>query len=121
MMPVIAHSLFGMMQVMIGAVQAFFQRCVTGITANPEKAENWLSRNSILITALNPVIGYQAGAELVKEAARRDLPIRQVAVEKARKAMLHNLSDGRAISVEEIERVFQDIRRLTEGGIIPGN
>jgi len=121
MMPVIAHSLFGMMQVMIGSVQALARRCVTGITANPVKAENWLSRNSILITALNPMIGYQAGAELVKEAARRDLPIRQVAVEKARLGLLHSLIDGRTISAEEIESVFQDIRRLTEGGIIPGN
>jgi fumarate hydratase class II len=121
MMPVIAHTLFGMMHVTIGAVQAFTHRCVTGITANPQKAENWLSRNSILITALNPLIGYRAGAELVKEAARRDLPIRQVAVEKARQGLLHNLLDGKPISVDEIEGVFQDLRRLTEGGMIPGN
>jgi len=121
MMPVIAHTLFGMMHVMIGAVQAFTYRCVTGITANPQKAEYWLSRNSILITALNPLIGYRAGAELVKEAARRDLPIRQVAIEKARQGLLHNLLDGKPTSVTEIEGVFQDLRRLTEGGIIPGN
>jgi fumarate hydratase class II len=121
MMPVIAHTLFGMMQVMIGALGAFTRGCVTGITANPSKAENWLSRNSILITALNPLIGYQAGTELVKEAARKDLPIRQVAVEKARQGLLLNLSDGKPVSIEEIENVFQDLRRLTEGGIISGN
>ena len=121
MMPVIAHTLFGMMQVMIGSVQAFSSRCVTGITANPARAENWLSRNSILITALNPLIGYRAGAELVKEAALRDLPIRQVAEEKARLGLLHNLNDGKVVSVEEIQGVFQDIRRLTDGGIMPGS
>ncbi len=120
MMPVIAHTLFGMMQVMIGALGAFTSGCVVGITANPGKAEHWLSRNSILITALNPLIGYQAGAELVKEAARQDLPIRQVAVEKARQGLLFNRSDGKPVSIEEIERVFQDLRRLTEGGIISG-
>jgi fumarate hydratase class II len=121
MMPVIAHTLFGMMQVMIGAIEAFTRGCVTGITANPAKAEHWLSRNSILITALNPLIGYQAGAELVKEAARKDLPIRQVAVEKARQGLLLNLNNGKPVSTEEIENVFQDLRRLTEGGIIAGN
>ena len=120
MMPVIAHSLFGMMQVMIGAVQAFTRGCVTGITANQAKAEHWLLRNSILITALNPLIGYQAGAELVKEAANQDLPIRQVAVEKARQGLLFNRKDGSPVSVAEIEHVFQDLRRLTEGGIIAG-
>jgi fumarate hydratase class II len=121
MMPVIAHSLFGMMHVMIGAVHAFTRRCVTGISANPQKAAYWLSLNSILITALNPLIGYRAGAELVKEAALRNLPIRQVAVEKARQGLLLNLLDGKPISVDEIEGVFQDLRRFTEGGIIPGN
>ena len=121
MMPVIAHTLFGMMQVMIGAIRTFTRGCVTGITANPVKAENWLARNSILITALNPLIGYQAGAELVKEAARKDLPIRQVAVEKARQGLLIKRSDGKPVSMDEIERVFQDLRRLTEGGIIAGN
>jgi aspartate ammonia-lyase len=118
MMPVIAHTLFGMMQVMIGAIETFTRGCVTGITANPEKAEHWLSRNSILITALNPLIGYQAGAELVKEATRKDLPIRQVAMEKARQGLLVNINYGKPISTEEIENVFRDLRRLTEGGII---
>jgi fumarate hydratase class II len=121
MMPVIAHTLFGMMHVMIGAVHAFTRRCVTGISANPQKAAYWLSLNSTLITALNPLIGYRAGAELVKEAALRNLPIRQVAVEKARQGLLLNLLDGKPISVDEIEGVFQDLRRFTEGGIIPGN
>jgi aspartate ammonia-lyase len=118
MMPVIAHTLFGMMQVMIGALSAFTSGCVSGITANPIKAENWLSRNSILITALNPLIGYQAGAELVKEAASKSLPIRQVAAEKARHGLLLNHNNGKPVSIDEIEHVFQDLRRLTEGGII---
>src|SRR5574342_1426831 len=39
MMPVLAHNLFEMMQVTIGAVKAFTENCVAGITANREKAE----------------------------------------------------------------------------------
>jgi fumarate hydratase class II len=68
MMPIIAHNLFEMMQVMIGAVRAFDQKCVQGITVNPEKAASWLANNPIIATALNPLIGYLAAAELVKEA-----------------------------------------------------
>jgi fumarate hydratase, class II len=61
MMPIIAHNLFEMMQVTIGSVNAFNQFCVTGIQANREKAEGWLGRNAIVVTALNPLIGYAAG------------------------------------------------------------
>ena len=68
MMPVIAHSLFEAMQVTIGAVRAFTEQAVKGLTANREKAEGWLAKNAIVVTALNPIIGYAQGAELVKEA-----------------------------------------------------
>ena len=76
MMPIIAHNLFEMMQVMIGAIRTFTEKCVYGIQVNSAKAEGWLARNAIVITALNPVIGYTAGAALVKEALARDLSIR---------------------------------------------
>ena len=55
MMPVIAHNLFEAMQVTIGAVTAFTEKAVRGLTANREKAEGWLGRNPIIITALNPL------------------------------------------------------------------
>ncbi len=65
MMPVIAHNLFESMQVTIGALQAFTERAVRGITPNRGKAEGWLAKNAIVVTALNPLIGYSAGAALV--------------------------------------------------------
>jgi fumarate hydratase class II len=68
MMSIIAHSLFEMMHVLIGAIHAFTDKCVRGLTANREKAEGWLAKNAILGTALNPVIGYLKGAEVAKEA-----------------------------------------------------
>lgn len=118
MMPIIAHNLFEMMQVMNGAVSAFTEKCVRGLRANQEKAEGWLARNAIVITALNPVIGYAAGATLVKEALARNLSIREVAVEKAQAGELTHQETGRAVSVEEIENALSDLRKLTEGGII---
>src|SRR5512146_2150332 len=56
MMPIIAHSLFEAMQVVIGSVNAFAARAVKGLGANREKAEGWLAKNAIVVTALNPVI-----------------------------------------------------------------
>ena len=54
MMPIIAHDLFEMMQVVIGSVNAFTDYCVIGLKANAEKATGWLAKNAILVTALNP-------------------------------------------------------------------
>ena len=120
MMPIIAHHLFEMEHVMIGAVRAFTEKCVRGLQANPEKAQGWLARNTILVTALNPIIGYSAGAALVKEALSRDLTIQEVAVEKAREGKLLRAGSGEPVTVEEVEAVFSDLRRFTEGGLIGG-
>jgi fumarate hydratase class II len=104
MMPIIAHDLFEMMQVLIGAVRAFTDKCVVGIAANREKAEGWLAKNAILVTALNPVIGYLNGAEVAKEAMATNRTIKEVVVEKG------------YLTAEEADRIL-DARRMTEGGI----
>lgn len=118
MIPIIAHNLFESMQVMIGAVTAFTDRCVVGLQANHEKAENWLAKNAIVVTALNPLIGYSAGAQLVKEALARQMTIVELAVEKARAGELRHREEDRLVQEDEIIRVMGNMRRLTEGGII---
>ena len=120
MMPIIAHNLFEAMQVVIGAVDAFTKRAVAGVAANSEKATGWLAKNAIVVTALNPVIGYAQGAALVKEALKRDLTIREVALEKARAGALKRRDQDTLVSAEEIETALNDLRRLTEGGIAGG-
>ena len=117
MMPIIAHSLFESMQVIIGSVHAFTEYAVTGLTANREKAEGWLAKNAIVVTALNPVIGYAQGAALVKEALQKDMAIRDLAVEKARAGLLKHRDSDKPVGVEEIEGALNDMRRLTESGI----
>ena len=104
MMPVIAHNLFEMMQVLIGAIRAFTDKCVVGITANRGKAEGWLARNAILVTALNPVIGYLKGAEVAKEAMATGRTIKEVVVDKG------------YLTAEGADRIL-DAHRMTEGGI----
>jgi fumarate hydratase, class II len=120
MMPILAHNLFEMMQVTIGAVNAFTERAVRGVTANREKAEGWLAKNAILVTALNPVIGYAQGAALVKEALAKNESIRELAIEKAKAGSLKHHDEQRTVTVAEIEAALGDLRKLTEGGIVGG-
>jgi fumarate hydratase class II len=117
MMPIIGHSLFEQMHVIIGAVRSFTEYAVVGLTANRAKAEGWLAKNAIVITALNPVIGYAQGAALVKEALNKDMAIRDLAVEKARAGQLKHRDNDGPVSVEEIDGALNDMRRLTESGI----
>lgn len=104
MMPIIAHNLFEMMHVLIGAINAFTEKCVIGITANREKAHGWLAKNAILVTALNPVIGYLNGAAVAKEAMATGKTIKEVVVEKG------------LLPAEEVDRLL-DVYAMTEGGI----
>ena len=118
MMPIIAHNLFEMMQVMIGAIRVFTQKCVVGLKANPEKAAAWLDKNAIVVTALNPLIGYAAGAKLVKEAIAQDTTVREMAVRQAEDGELMHITEDRPLSSEEIQAALSDIRKLTDGGIV---
>ena len=120
MMPIAAHNLFEMMQVTIGAVNAFTERAVKGLTANREKAEGWLAKNAIVVTALNPVIGYSQGAGLVKEALAKNASIRELAMQKAKAGLLKHRDEDRPVTVEEIDSALSDLRKLTEGGIAGG-
>ena len=117
MMPIIAHNLFEMMQVMIGSLSAFTDKCVRGLVANQSKAEGWLEKNAIVVTALNPVIGYQNGAVLVKQALEEDRTVREIAIEKASAGDLQHVNENRPVTVEEIESSLNDLRKLTDGGI----
>lgn len=107
MMPILAHNLFEMMHVLIGAIRAFTDKCVVGIQANRDKAASWLAKNPILVTALNPVLGYLKGAEIAKEAMATNRTIKEIVVERG------------YLTPEEADRVL-DVRKMTEGGIQAG-
>jgi fumarate hydratase class II len=107
MMPIIAHNLFEMMHVLIGAIDAFTDKCVVGITANAEKAHGWLAKNPILVTALNPAIGYLNGAAVAKESLASGKSIKEVVLEKG------------LLAADQIDELL-DVRAMTEGGIMSG-
>jgi fumarate hydratase, class II len=107
MMPIIAYDLFQSMDVMIGSVAAFTEKCVVSMTANREKAEGWLLKNPILVTALNPIIGYLKGAEVAKKSLGENRSIKEIVVEL-----------GYMTEAEAAEAL--DARSMTEGGIKEG-
>jgi fumarate hydratase class II len=104
MMPIIGYNLFQSMDIIINAVDAFTHKCVRGISANRQKAELWLAKNAILVTALNPVIGYANGAEVAKVAMKTGRTVRDVVVELG------------FLSAEDADRLL-DVRSMTDGGI----
>lgn len=117
MLPVIAYNLYEMMHILINAVNSFSERCVKGLSANPEKCRYWLERNTILVTALNPVIGYQAGARLAQDAVRTFRTILEVAEEQITDGSLKKL-DGSPVTVAEIQKALASIDAMTQGGLL---
>jgi fumarate hydratase class II len=104
MMPMIAHNLNEMMHVMIGSIRAFTDKLIMGLILNREKAESWLSKNPILVTALNPIIGYNNGAKVAKKSLAEGKSVRDVVLELG------------LMSAEELDSAL-NARQMTEGGI----
>ncbi|MEN9245251.1 MAG: aspartate ammonia-lyase, partial [Thermostichales cyanobacterium SRBZ-1_bins_19] len=82
MMPLIAFDLLHSIQILGQGLQVFAQRCLAGITANPERCRYFAESSLALVTALNPHIGYLAAAEVAKESLHSGRPIPEVVLAK---------------------------------------
>jgi fumarate hydratase class II len=82
MMPILAYNLLQSITILTNGVHVFAARCVRGIRANVERCRDLAERSMGLATALNPYIGYQAAAQVAKEAFSRGVSLRQVALER---------------------------------------
>jgi len=82
MTPLVAFELLFSLQVLGSAVEAFTEKCVEGIEADEEMCRFWSDRSLGLATALNPRIGYEAAAEVAKEARRSGKSVREIVLEK---------------------------------------
>jgi fumarate hydratase class II len=80
--PLIARNLHDSVRLLASASRLLAERCVDGIEANREQAEHYAELTLSAATALNPYIGYDMAAEIVKEAATSNRSIREVAREK---------------------------------------
>jgi fumarate hydratase, class II len=79
--PLIARNLLESIELLTAKSNLFAEKCVEGIRANEEGAARSAELTLAVATALNPVIGYDKGAEIVKAAAESGRPLREVALE----------------------------------------
>jgi fumarate hydratase class II len=82
MMPMIAYNLLSSIEILSNSVMVFTKKCIRGMKANVKRCEEFAEATLAIATALNPVIGYEAAAEVSKEAFRSGKPVKQVVIEK---------------------------------------
>jgi fumarate hydratase class II len=81
MLPLIAHNLLGSIELLSRTSRLLADEAIAGFKVNASNLQSALSRNPILVTALNPLIGYQKAAEIAKRAYKEGRPILDVADE----------------------------------------
>ena len=104
MLPVVAYNLLQSVELLANASTCLADKAIKGFTVNEDNINRALGRNPILVTALNPVIGYELGAAVAKKAYAEGRPVKEVAKE------MTELTD------EELDRLL-DPAALTKGGI----
>jgi len=107
MLPLIAYNLLHSIEILGNAARALAERAIAGFTVNRARLAEALDRNPILVTALNPVIGYEKGAAIAKKAYAAGKPILEVAQEMS------------GLPREELRELL-DPAELTRGGIKGG-
>jgi fumarate hydratase class II len=81
MLPVIAHNLLQSIDLLGNAMRVLADSAIAGFTVRRDRIDEALARNPILVTALNPVIGYEAAAKIAKRAYGEGRPVFDVAKE----------------------------------------
>ena len=104
MLPLVAYNLLQSAGLLAAAARVLADKAIVGFRVNRARVEDTLDRNPILVTAMNPVIGYEKGAAIVKKAYAEGRPIREVAREQT------DLTEA------ELDRLL-DALDLTRGGI----
>jgi fumarate hydratase class II len=107
MLPVIAYNLLESIRLLANVSRLLGERAIAGFSVNRARLGEALERNPILVTALNPVIGYEKGAAIAKQAYAEGKPILEVAT---------RMTD---LPREQLERLL-DPTELTRGGIKGG-
>ncbi|MDD0972755.1 class II fumarate hydratase [Pseudomonas fontis] len=104
MLPIIAQNLLSSIELMANVSRLLGDKAIASFKVNEAKLKEALARNPILVTALNPIIGYQKAAEIAKTAYKQGRPIIDVALEHT------------DLPRSQLE-VLLDPEKLTAGGI----
>jgi len=107
MLPVIAYNLLQSIELLANVSRLLADKAIAGFTVNRERIKLALERNPILVTALNPVIGYDKGAATAKQAYKEGRPILDVAEQTT------------GLAREALKELLDPLA-LTKGGIREG-
>ena len=103
--PLIARNVLESLRLLARSCDNFVEQCITGITADVDRARELVEKDLAIVTALVPAIGYDTAAKLAKQAMAEDRPLRDVVAEAG------------VLSDQELDRRL-DIKRMTQGGIL---
>jgi fumarate hydratase class II len=104
MLPAIAHNLLQSIKLMGNAARLLADKAIAGFTVHKDRIAGLVDQNPILVTALNPVIGYDKAAQIAKKAYAEKRSVKDVAAE---------MTD---LSKAELNKLL-DPTPMTEGGI----
>jgi fumarate hydratase class II len=104
MLPMMARNLLESTRLLAAVSRVFADKALAGLVANVETCREYVEISPSMATALNPLIGYDAAAEIAKKSFRTRRPVRELAREMTK------------LSAEEIDRAL-DPRRQTEPGL----
>lgn len=105
MLPVVAHNLLESIHILAHATRNLADRSVKLLSVNEERIADMVGRNPVLVTALNPLIGYDKAAKIAKKAFKEKRPVKEVARE------MTDLTD------EELDQALDPIN-MTKGGFM---
>lgn len=83
MEPIIVHSLFESIDMLVNGMNTLRERCIVGITANEEVCKRHVYNSIGLVTALNPYLGYETSTQLAQEALKTGKGIYDLVLEKS--------------------------------------
>ena len=104
MMPVMARNLLESVDLLANVSSALAEKCVDGLEADAVRARDLLEKNVIVVTALNPHIGYDNGARVAKRAFAEGRSVRDVVLEEG------------LMSADDLDRAL-DLEGMTRGGV----
>ena len=93
--PVIVQSLFESREMLKNGMMTLKARCIDGITANKDRCRSLVENSIGLITALNPVLGYEVSTRLAKEALEKNLGVCELVLK------------GKLLSKEELDELLK--------------
>jgi fumarate hydratase class II len=104
MLPVIARNLLESIRLLASVSRSFAEKCIDGIEANVEQCKAYAESSPSIGTSLNPYIGYERAAEVIKESTKTGKSIRELVLKR------------KWMTAEELDRAL-DVLALTKGGI----